>query len=423
MFLRISLIWMLAHSRTHRPIMVRLWLLGTLLLSGPAAWTAARGVGAGARSSSGALEGCQPSALVFCEMPVIASPSDQEDTFNAFPGEEFRLPCQAYGSPSPLITWHRVLANGESIPLPRTAPPPPSTAEPRPLAPPPAPAAGSHYVRNEAGTLRISHVVPHDGGVYYCVAENSAGTAKALVDVKVSIAPLVNILPLSVGDTYVVITWNGTVHVPHLGATSPPRGRHYHHVETRVRLGRHLFLKYRRYRPTSGPSDTLPGLHVIRLAPLSRQHRVSALAANTLYEFCMEFEPHGRPSTLLDCVTLRTAGAPETLDTGRGYHQGRTIMFVLLVAIVASVACLCFGCYAMAIGRKLWKYRSKKGFTALGYSEEADAAADPEVPGGRRRKPYSATVNHRFPSTDACNYADAGGYQEDNPKKPLIARI
>lgn len=107
---------------------------------------------------------CRPMALVYCEMPVISSLS--KEPYPAFPGEEFRVECQAYGSPTPLITWYRVLPdNGESLIIPSTP---------------------GHHMMNDAGILRIQHVVPHDDGKFLCIASNSVGDDKAMIEVKVS---------------------------------------------------------------------------------------------------------------------------------------------------------------------------------------------------------------------------------------------
>lgn len=215
--------------------------------------------------------------------------------------------------------------------------------------------------------------------------------------------PLVTLIPLSVSDTFVKLTWNGSVRLTDDLAPKPTISsrRHHHHIETRYRLSRHLFLKYRHYRETP-TSPTAPAV-VVKLGALSKHHTVSSLNPNTVYEFCIEFQPHDRPETLLDCLILRTLAevSPYAKSSyGKGYHEGRTIMFVLLVAIVASVSCMCFGCYAVAVGRKLWKYKSKKGFSSLGYTDEM----------------VYDEINPEY-------HGDLYRTQEDNPKKPLIARI
>jgi Immunoglobulin I-set domain len=109
-------------------------------------------------------DACRPNAFTYCELPIITSLS--EEPYPAFPGEELRIHCQAYGSPMPVIAWFRILANGESIDIPNTT--------------------GAHMI-NEAGTLRMKHVVPHDDGKYFCVASNSVGDSKALIEIKVTL--------------------------------------------------------------------------------------------------------------------------------------------------------------------------------------------------------------------------------------------
>lgn len=111
---------------------------------------------------------CRPSAFSFCEMPIITSLS--EEPYPAFPGENLSVHCQAYGSPAPVITWFRVLSNGESIDVPSSA----------------GSDAGNSHMVNEAGMLRIRFVVPHDDGKYFCMASNVVGDSKVLIEIKVS---------------------------------------------------------------------------------------------------------------------------------------------------------------------------------------------------------------------------------------------
>ena len=123
-------------------------------------------VGKSMRSTVTTPDACRPNAFTYCELPIITSLS--EEPYPAFPGEELKVPCQAYGSPAPVIAWYRVLANGESIDVPSSA-------------------TGSHMMINEAGVLRIRHVVPHDDGKYFCMASNSVGESKMLIEIKVRV--------------------------------------------------------------------------------------------------------------------------------------------------------------------------------------------------------------------------------------------
>ncbi|GAU90950.1 hypothetical protein RvY_03297 [Ramazzottius varieornatus] len=337
---------------------------------------------------------CRPDAFTFCELPIITSLS--EEPYPAFPGEEFKLPCQAYGSPPPHMAWYKVLSNGESLLLPTTP---------------------GHHLVNQEGTLKVKHVVPHDDGKYFCVATNSVGQAKFLVEIKVS-HPMVALIPLLVSSTSVTLTWNGTVQVTSLPSDHPhhrgspsthPSQRHHHHVETRYRLSRHLLLRYRRFEDDTSQSAQVSA--TIKLPSTARQYTVMTLEVNTAYEFCIEFQPSHRPTTLLDCLTLRTSLPRSYSDNSANYYsQGHTILFLVLVVIVASIGSTCFGCYAIALGRKLWKHRSSRGFTSLGYSQ--DIQADYEVTQATNHDRYYGPI-----------HGNGDPYLDDNPKQPLIVRI
>jgi hypothetical protein len=171
-------------------------------------------------------------------------------------------------------------------------------------------------------------------------------------------------------------------------------------VETRYRLSRHLLLKYRRFKEPLFAQPTITTT-TIKLSPTARQHTIINLHQSTAYEFCIEFKPNDRPTTLLDCLILRTTSDSEHGESlgGVGYHQGHTILFLFLIIIVGGMSCICLSCYTYAIGRKLWKFRNKKGgFSSLGYQQddELDELSNPAYP-----------------------YV----FYEDNPKRPLIARI
>ncbi|CAK6433530.1 unnamed protein product [Pipistrellus nathusii] len=78
--------------------------------------------------------------------------------------EEVLLPCPAWGVPRPSVTWQK---EGLSIPEGRDAQVLPS------------------------GQLRIAHARPEDAGNYFCIAQNSAGSAMGKTRLVVQVPPVI----------------------------------------------------------------------------------------------------------------------------------------------------------------------------------------------------------------------------------------
>ncbi|KAM5331532.1 hemicentin-2 [Glossophaga mutica] len=78
--------------------------------------------------------------------------------------EQVLLPCEALGVPRPSITWQK---EGLSIPT------------------------GGHSQVLPGGQLRIFHVSPKDAGNYFCIAQNSAGSAVGKTRLVVQVPPVI----------------------------------------------------------------------------------------------------------------------------------------------------------------------------------------------------------------------------------------
>ncbi|OWK10861.1 hypothetical protein Celaphus_00005137, partial [Cervus elaphus hippelaphus] len=78
--------------------------------------------------------------------------------------EEVLLPCEASGLPRPSITWQK---EGLSVPA----------------------GAGTQVL--PSGQLRIIHVSPEDAGNYFCLAQNSAGSAVGKTRLVVQVPPAI----------------------------------------------------------------------------------------------------------------------------------------------------------------------------------------------------------------------------------------
>ncbi|XP_028353185.1 hemicentin-2 [Physeter macrocephalus] len=78
--------------------------------------------------------------------------------------EEVLLPCEASGIPRPSITWQK---EGLSVP------------------------AGVSTQVLTGGQLRITHVSPEDAGNYFCIAQNSAGSALGKTRLAVQVPPVI----------------------------------------------------------------------------------------------------------------------------------------------------------------------------------------------------------------------------------------
>uniref|UniRef100_G3UHY1 Ig-like domain-containing protein n=1 Tax=Loxodonta africana TaxID=9785 RepID=G3UHY1_LOXAF len=79
-------------------------------------------------------------------------------------GEEVVLPCEALGIPRPSITWQK---EGLSIP------------------------AGANTQILPSGQLRIIHASTEDAGNYFCIAQNSAGSAMGKTRLVVQVPPMI----------------------------------------------------------------------------------------------------------------------------------------------------------------------------------------------------------------------------------------
>ncbi|XP_061672486.1 hemicentin-1 [Syngnathoides biaculeatus] len=114
-------------------------------------------------------------------MPVITGVSDGDATVEmaAEVGTEVVLPCEAQGSPSPLVTWNR---NGHPIP--------PVTAG---------------FTVLPSGSLKITDVRLIDSKLYTCTAENPAGNVSLSynlhIQAKPRIQPAPRLLKALVGQT------------------------------------------------------------------------------------------------------------------------------------------------------------------------------------------------------------------------------
>ncbi|GAB1286208.1 Hemicentin-2 [Apodemus speciosus] len=78
--------------------------------------------------------------------------------------EEVRLPCEASGIPQPMVIWQK---EGLSIP------------------------EGAHMQVLPSGQLRIMRASPEDAGNYFCIAQNSVGSAMAKTRLVVQVPPVI----------------------------------------------------------------------------------------------------------------------------------------------------------------------------------------------------------------------------------------
>ncbi|XP_021050559.1 hemicentin-2 [Mus pahari] len=78
--------------------------------------------------------------------------------------EEVLLPCEASGIPQPMVIWQK---EGLSIP------------------------EGAHMQVLPSGQLRIMHASPEDAGNYFCIAQNSVGSAMAKTRLVVQVPPVI----------------------------------------------------------------------------------------------------------------------------------------------------------------------------------------------------------------------------------------
>ncbi|XP_044528060.1 hemicentin-1 [Gracilinanus agilis] len=100
------------------------------------------------------------------EPPIIQS---QPSNLDVILNNPILLPCEATGTPSPVITWQKeginIITSGES------------------------------YTVLPNGGLQITKAVIDDAGTYICVAQNPAGTALGKIKLKVQVPPIIRSHP------------------------------------------------------------------------------------------------------------------------------------------------------------------------------------------------------------------------------------
>ncbi|NXC61674.1 HMCN1 protein, partial [Aleadryas rufinucha] len=101
-------------------------------------------------------------ALHVQEPPVIQAQSGALDVIVNNP---IVLPCEATGTPQPVITWQK-----EGINIITT---------------------GNSYTVQPSGSLHIARATVEDAGTYMCVAQNPAGTALGKIKLKVQVPPVI----------------------------------------------------------------------------------------------------------------------------------------------------------------------------------------------------------------------------------------
>ncbi|XP_066048296.1 hemicentin-1 [Chamaea fasciata] len=96
------------------------------------------------------------------EPPVIQA---QPGTLDVIVNNPIVLPCEATGTPQPVITWQK-----EGINIITT---------------------GNSYMVQPSGGLQIARAAVEDAGTYMCVAQNPAGTALGKIKLKVQVPPVI----------------------------------------------------------------------------------------------------------------------------------------------------------------------------------------------------------------------------------------
>ncbi|XP_061490012.1 hemicentin-1 isoform X2 [Rhineura floridana] len=99
----------------------------------------------------------------------------QPGTLDVILNNPILLPCEAVGTPHPIITWQK---EGASV----------STTE-------------DSYTVLPSGSLQIAKAAAEDAGTYICVAQNPAGTALGKIKLKIQIPPAIKSHP----EEYVVV--------------------------------------------------------------------------------------------------------------------------------------------------------------------------------------------------------------------------
>uniref|UniRef100_A0A8C9UEL9 Hemicentin 1 n=1 Tax=Serinus canaria TaxID=9135 RepID=A0A8C9UEL9_SERCA len=96
------------------------------------------------------------------EPPVIQA---QPGVLDVIVNNPIVLPCEATGTPQPVITWQK-----EGINIITT---------------------GNSYMVQPSGSLQIARAAVEDAGTYMCVAQNPAGTALGKIKLKVQVPPVI----------------------------------------------------------------------------------------------------------------------------------------------------------------------------------------------------------------------------------------
>ncbi|NWV42606.1 HMCN1 protein, partial [Grantiella picta] len=96
------------------------------------------------------------------EPPVIQA---QPGALDVIVNNGIVLPCEATGTPQPVITWQK-----EGINIITT---------------------GNSYMVQPSGSLQIARAAVEDAGTYMCVAQNPAGTALGKIKLKVQVPPVI----------------------------------------------------------------------------------------------------------------------------------------------------------------------------------------------------------------------------------------
>nr|XP_005290755.1 hemicentin-1 isoform X1 [Chrysemys picta bellii] len=98
------------------------------------------------------------------ELPAIQV---QPGTLDVILNNPILLPCEATGTPRPIITWQK-----EGINVNTT---------------------GNSYTVLPSGSLQIARTAVEDAGTYMCVAQNPAGTALGKIKLKVQVPPVIKL--------------------------------------------------------------------------------------------------------------------------------------------------------------------------------------------------------------------------------------
>ncbi|NWT15620.1 HMCN1 protein, partial [Vireo altiloquus] len=96
------------------------------------------------------------------EPPVILA---QPGALDVIVNNPIVLPCEATGTPQPVITWQK---EGINIIT-----------------------SGNSYIVQPSGSLQIARAAVEDAGTYMCVAQNPAGTALGKIKLKVQVPPVI----------------------------------------------------------------------------------------------------------------------------------------------------------------------------------------------------------------------------------------